>query len=151
MKTQREIIKKVLDYIENNLETKMDLDSVSKSVGYSKYHLNRLFTEEAGCTIYKYIQLRRLTDAAKKLVETDKQITQIAYDAGYNSQQAFTFAFRQIYECTPQSYRKAGIFKPKQARITLRGHMENSRRVVSVVYDLAVYRKSIYKTEGKAA
>lgn len=134
----KEVIKKILDYMEKNLENDIDLDKISREAGYSKYHLNRLFTEETGCTIHKYLRCRRLSVAAEKLVETDIPISQIAYEAGYSSQQAFTLAFREIYLCTPQKYRKSGIFKPRQNRI-------------SMIYEFETYLASIKNTEAKAA
>jgi len=48
-----------------------------------------------GVTIYKYLQNRRLTVAAEKLVKTDNPIMQIAYETGYDTQQSFSFAFNQ--------------------------------------------------------
>ncbi len=55
--------------------------------------------------------------AAQKLVETDQPIVEIAYESHYDSQQAFTLAFKQLYECTPNIYRKNGVFYPKQSKI----------------------------------
>ena len=55
--------------------------------------------------------------AARKLAETDQPIVDIAFEAGYSSQQAFTLAFRCVYACTPQKYRRRGVFIPKQSRI----------------------------------
>lgn len=43
MKGQKEVIKKVIDYIEQNIEKEISLDNISKSIGYSKFHLNRVF------------------------------------------------------------------------------------------------------------
>lgn len=120
MNTHKEIVKKVIDYIEDNLENEIDLEKIAESIGYSKFHLNRIFTEETGCTIYKYLQARRLTIAAEKLVDTDEPITQIAYDAGYNSQQAFSQAFKQVYLYPPKTYRDIGIFVPKQNKIVMK-------------------------------
>ena len=74
MKDQKEVVKKVIDYIENHLENHINLDQISKSIGYSKFYLNRIFTECTGITLYKYIQNRRLTVAAEKLVKTDTPI-----------------------------------------------------------------------------
>lgn len=88
MNPNKEITKNVIDYIERHLELKMDLDRIAKYAGYSKFHLNRIFTEETGTTIHKYLQLRRLTIAAEKLATTEISIAQIAYEAGYNSQQS---------------------------------------------------------------
>ncbi len=119
MKDQKEVVGKVIDYIEKNLENKINLDSISKTIGYSKFHLNRIFTEQTGITIYKYLQSRRLTIAAEKLVKTDTPITQIAYDAGYDTQQSFSFAFKQVYLYPPKTYRNIGIFIPKQNKISM--------------------------------
>ena len=79
MKDQKEVVKKVIDYIENHLENRISLDQISKNIGYSKFYLNRIFTEYTGITLYQYIQHRRLTVAAEKLVKTDTPILQIAY------------------------------------------------------------------------
>ena len=119
MKNQKEIVKKVIDYIEKNLEKEINLDNISKNIGYSKFYLNRVFTEQTGVTIYKYLQNRRLTVAAEKLVKTNKPITQIAYEAGYDTQQSFSFAFKQVYLYPPKTYRDIGIFLPKQDRISM--------------------------------
>lgn len=118
MKNQKDIIEKAIDYMENNMERRINLDNISKNIGYSKFYLNRIFTEYTGITIYKYLQNRRLTVAAQKLVESDKPITQIAYEAGYDTQQSFSFAFKQVYLCPPKIYRDNGIFIPKQNRIS---------------------------------
>ena len=119
MKDQKEVVKKVIDYIEKNLEKEISLDNISKNIGYSKFYLNRIFTEYTGITMYKYLQNRRLTVAAEKLVRTDKPIMQIAYEAGYDTQQSFSFAFKQIYLYPPKIYRDIGIFMPKQNRISM--------------------------------
>ena len=119
MKEQKEIVKKVIDYIEENLDKEINLDKISKKIGYSKFYLNRIFTKYTGVTMHKYLQNRRLTVAAQKLVKTDKPIVQIAYEAGYDTQQSFSFAFKQIYLYPPKLYRNMGIFAPKQSRIFL--------------------------------
>lgn len=52
----------------------------------------------------KYIQMRRLTVATEKLVNTEKPIIEIALEANYSSQQSFTSAFCLLYEMPPQKY-----------------------------------------------
>lgn len=113
------VIKKVVDYIETHIEEDLPLDKIADTLNYSKFYLARIFTEETKCTVYKYIQGRRLTLAAQKLVETEQPIVEIAYEAHYDSQQAFTLAFRQVYGCTPKIYRKNGVFYPKQSKISM--------------------------------
>lgn len=108
------VTKKVITYIESHLQEELSLDQIAKELNYSKFYIARSFAEDTGSTIYKYIQGRRLSIAAKQLVETQKPIVEIALEAKYNSQQAFTLAFRQVYLCAPLAYRKQGTFYPKQ-------------------------------------
>lgn len=119
------IAQRILRYIEDNLEKKLSLDQISEEFSYSKYYMARTFKEHTGMTLYKYIQGRRLEEAARKLARTDRPIVDIALEAGYSSQQAFTLAFRCAYACTPQEYRRAGIFTPKQGRISMRMGMRS--------------------------
>ena len=132
------IIMKVIDYIEDNLDGTLSLDEVADKAGYSKFHLNRLFSESVGFTIYKYIQTRRLTVAAEKLVNTKMPIIEIAYESNYDSQQSFTLAFRKLYLCTPQRYRIIGIHIPKLNRFTISNNF-------MMIYKFAV------KCEGRVA
>lgn len=117
---EKTVVEKIVDYIEKHLDEELSLDKIAKELNYSKFYIARTFSEKTGKTIYKYIQGRRLTLAAQKLVETEKPIIEIAYEAQYNSQQAFTLAFHQSYLCSPQIYRKNGIFYPKQLRIGMK-------------------------------
>lgn len=91
-------IETVIDFIENHLDGKLELDTVAASVHYSKYHLHRMFTETVGMTIHDYVSRRQLTEAAKLLVFSKKSIIDIALICGYESQQAFTSAFKAMYK-----------------------------------------------------
>lgn len=117
---EKTVVDKIVDYIEKHLDEELSLDKIAKELNYSKFYIARSFSNKTGETIYQYIKGRRLTLAAQKLVETRKPIIEIAYEAQYNSQQAFTLAFHQLYLCTPQIYRKNGIFHPKQTSISMR-------------------------------
>ncbi|SHK43733.1 AraC-type DNA-binding protein [Clostridium cavendishii DSM 21758] len=109
-----------IDYIEDHLSEKLDLDIVANAVHYSKYHLHRTFTASVGLTIHDYIQRRKLTEAAKLLVFSNKPIIEIALIAGYESQQAFTSIFKAMYKKSPNQYRKEQEFYPLQLRFVLK-------------------------------
>ena len=55
----------------------------------------------------QYVKNIRIGIAAKMLAETDKQITQIAYESGYNNLANFNHYFKKIMEKTPTEYRKS--------------------------------------------
>ena len=98
----KSIVEKAISYIENHLNEDLSLDELAKNLHYSKFYLERIFAENLDCTVYRYIKERRLAEAAQKLIETDKPIVEIALEARYSTQQAFTLAFRKRYLCTPQ-------------------------------------------------
>jgi AraC family transcriptional activator of mar-sox-rob regulon len=119
----KDLILEIIEHIESNLDQEMNLDTIADMFGYSKFHLNRIFCKAVGVTIYKYIQFRRLSVAAEELVTTDKPIVEITYDAGYQSQQAFSIAFRQFYGYSPLQYRHTGVFTPLLKRFTAQNIM----------------------------
>ena len=112
-------IETVIDYIESHLDEKLDLEKVSGAVHYSKYHLHRMFTNTVGMTIHDYVQRRQLTEAAKLLVFSSRPIIEIAFFCGYESQQAFSSAFKSMYKVPPAQYRDQGNFYPLQLRFVL--------------------------------
>ena len=118
-------IEKVIDYIENNLSNKLDLEKISEAVHYSKYHLHRLFSDTVGMTIHDYVGRRQLTEAAKLLVFSDRPIIEIAFICGYESQQAFSSAFKLMYKIPPAQYRENREFYPLQLRIALHRNIVN--------------------------
>ena len=116
-------IEAVIDYIENHLDGKLELETVAEAVHYSKYHLHRLFTDTVGMTIHDYVQRRQLTEAAKLLVFSDQPIIEIALICGYESQQSFSSAFKAMYKSPPAEYREKRCFYPLQLRFTLHRNM----------------------------
>ena len=112
-------IEAVINYIEHHLDGKLELETVAEAVHYSKYNLHRLFTETVGMTIHDYVQRRQLTEAAKLLIFSNKPIMEIALICGYESQQAFTTAFKTMYKSPPAEYRTNRSFYPLQLRFTL--------------------------------
>ncbi len=110
-----------IEYIEEHLTDKIDLDSIANAVHYSKHHLHRMFTNTIGLTLHDYIQRRKLTEAAKLLLFSDKPILDIALVAGYESQQAFTSIFTAMYKQPPNKYRENEKFYPLQSKFEFTG------------------------------
>ena len=114
-----------IDYIESHLHEKLDLDTIAEALHYSKYHLHRMFTGTVGMTIQTYVQRRRLTEAAKLLVFSNRSILEIALTAGYESQQSFTDSFRAMYKKAPNQYREEEESYPLQLRYVLHENPAN--------------------------
>lgn len=115
-----QLISEALDIIENQLdEDTLNLDSLAETLGYSRYHLHRLFTAVTGYSLHHYIQRRRLNEAAELLVRTDQSILDIALRAGYQSQRAFSKSFRALFQCSPAAFRRHKTLLPRQLKYDL--------------------------------
>lgn len=127
-------IQTVLDYVERHLGEDLSLEQIAKEFHYSKYYIARAFTHTYGKSFYQYVKARRMTVAAQALAETAKPIVEVAYEAHYSSQQAFTLAFHQEYLCTPQEYRRKGTFIPKQPKLALHASKKNNNYFINNSY-----------------
>ncbi len=115
----------VINFIEEHLDQKLDLETIATAVHYSKFHLHRVFSDIVGITIHDYVVRRQLTEAAKLLVFSQKPILEIALICGYESQQAFTSAFKAMYKIPPAEYREREAFYPLQLKFSLHKAVTN--------------------------
>ena len=125
MDNNLQMIGRAVDYIEEHLtEENLSLDRITGEIGYSKYHLHRMFTFVVGIPIHRYILRRRLTEAARMLVFTAKPLTDIALCSGYDTQRSFSRSFKSMFRCTPSFYRKRNDFLPLQMKYDVRNRRE---------------------------
>jgi len=100
-----EIVRKIVDTLEENLLTTWKLEHYAEKIGYSKFYLTRQFKKETGLTIIEYIRKRRLAVSAFLLLHTDYTILDISIECQFQSQEAFTRAFKELYRMPPGKYR----------------------------------------------
>jgi AraC family transcriptional regulator len=92
-------------FIESHLAEELPLDRIAATVGVSTFHLCRAFAAATGHSVAAYARARRLTHAAAALANGAPDILDVALAAGYGSHEAFTRAFRQHFQTTPESVR----------------------------------------------
>ncbi|MBN5232418.1 helix-turn-helix domain-containing protein [Serratia marcescens] len=100
------IIEAVIVWIHENIDKRLRIDDLSQFSGYSKWHLQRLFTKHTGKTIANYIRSIRLQLAAKDLINTKDTVLDISLRYGFESQQNFTKSFSREFNTPPGNYRK---------------------------------------------
>ncbi|MEO8484513.1 MAG: AraC family transcriptional regulator [Acidobacteriota bacterium] len=96
---------KALWFIESHLGDDLPLDRIADAVGVSPFHLCRAFPVTTARSVAAYVRARRLSEAARALAAGAPDILTVALDAGYGSHEAFTRAFRQQFETTPEDVR----------------------------------------------
>lgn len=125
MENNIKTIQFLVNYIEEHIDDNITLEELADTVGYSKYHLHRMFTSLVGFSVHQYVIRRKLTESAKKLLFSELPILEIALNAGYESQQAYTLAFKRLYKMTPQVFRRKHEFKPIQLKFDMSGNLTN--------------------------
>lgn len=113
----KERIQRAIDYIEHNLTGEVLLGRVAAEACWSAYHFMRTFHAITGRTVAEYIRDRRLDLAAYRLVFGNDRILVIAGEVGYETQEAFTRAFKRSYGATPGSYRAVGAYSIRRPRM----------------------------------
>lgn len=103
-----EQVQRGIDFVERNLEVDLDLADVSRAAGMSHWHFQRIFRALTGETLKTYVRSRRMANALQRLLQSRTRILDIALEAGFESQESFTRAFKAAFGMTPGAYRKIG-------------------------------------------
>ena len=94
----------------------LDLQALARDAALSRYHFHRVFRGMIGETPLGMHRRLRLERAAARLLETDEPVTAIAFEAGYETHESFTRAFRKAYGDAPLEFRKRTRERPQCSR-----------------------------------
>jgi AraC-like DNA-binding protein len=83
----------------------LDLSSLARVAHVSESHFGREFRATFGETPHRYLQRRRVERAMELLRGTDRPVTEICLDVGFNSLGTFSRTFRAIVGESPTAYR----------------------------------------------
>lgn len=103
-------LNKVMSYIEENLTNQIRHESLASMAGCSVYEFSRVFSFLTGMSVSEYIRRRRLSQAVFDIQGGRERVVDIALKYGYESQAAFTRAFKELHGVAPLSARKTGVF-----------------------------------------
>jgi AraC family transcriptional regulator len=101
----RDKLRKVIEYINENLEHDLSLDAIAATIGMSSYHFARMFKQSIGLAPHQYVIERRLKQAQVLLTTTELTILEVSFRVGFKSQSHFTRLFRKLTGITPRAYR----------------------------------------------
>ncbi len=93
-------------YIWRHLDEPLRLDALAREVAFSPFHFHRLFAGLVGESIGEYVRRLRLERGALELRYGRKPLPLVAHEAGYETQEAFTKAFRARFGVPPGVYRQ---------------------------------------------
>lgn len=96
----------VIKYIHEHYREPLKNEFLASLAGYHPYYLNRVFVETKGKTLHQYVLGVRISTAEQMLISTDKPISIIAEETGFNNPLSFTAAFKTKLGITPAEFRK---------------------------------------------
>jgi AraC-like DNA-binding protein len=108
-------------WIDARSDRPIDLNDAAAEAGVSPFHFLRLFAAVLGVTPHQYLVRLRLRHAARLLAEDDRDVTDIAYDVGFNDLSNFVRSFHRAAGASPLKFRQAsrGMRKIFQERLGL--------------------------------
>jgi AraC-like DNA-binding protein len=101
-----EKIREALDYINSNFTEDISRENLAASLDLNTDYFCRAFKICTGETPWEYINSLRISLAADMLANTDRPITTIAFETGYESIRTFNRAFKRIKNISPTDFRK---------------------------------------------
>ena len=101
-----ESIKTALTYIKDNYHEKIYISDLAKQVNLNEQYFCRLFKRAIGHSPMEYINEYRIKQTRRLLEETDRPVTEICLECGFNNMGNFLREFRKFTETTPLQYRK---------------------------------------------
>jgi AraC-like DNA-binding protein len=102
----QKLIASISDYVRDNHKKSISLSDLSRALGYEYSYMSRYFKSCFNMTFTELINVYRLESAIKLLHESDKSITEIAYESGFKSVRTFNCFFKKSTSVTPSEYRK---------------------------------------------
>ena len=95
--------------IDERWHEKLTLDSIARACGLNRAKLTRGFRELFACTIAEALAERRLGEASRMLLTTDKPVSSIGYENGYLNNASFARAFSRRFGRSPSDFRACGV------------------------------------------
>ncbi len=112
--SNREKLQIIYSHIINHYFNKIELQEIAKMVDLSPNAFCRFFKQLTKKTLTEVVNSYRLNHAVNLLTSTSLNISEIAYDSGFNTIPYFNTVFKQSYGCHPSQYRKARLGQIQQ-------------------------------------
>jgi AraC family transcriptional regulator len=104
----RDFLADTLATIEAKLFAPLSVAALAQAAGLSPWHFSRAFTARLGESVMGYVRARRLEAAAFRLSAANPPaLIDLAFDCGFESQEAFTRAFRRRFGVPPGQFRRS--------------------------------------------
>ncbi|MEO8702827.1 MAG: AraC family transcriptional regulator [Kofleriaceae bacterium] len=130
-----EIVTRAVRRVTATLDGAVDLAALAREAALAPLHFHRIFRGMIGETPLELHRRLRLERAALQLASGDAAITTVAFDAGYETHEAFTRAFRRAFAMSPSEFRddqqraREGCERPRSCELVARSGIHFAREL----------------------
>lgn len=98
-------VERILQYVSGHLRQPMTLYQIADQLHLNRQYAGRIFKQVTGSTFNEYVLSRRIHEASRLLIQTNRSVTEICLDCGLSSLSYFSRAFRGQMGVPPEKYR----------------------------------------------
>lgn len=102
----KRLVEKTCEYLIKNIDQELNQVNIAKAMNTNRDRLARAFKEEMGMGVASWLRQQRMNVARDLLTRTDRSVFEISVSVGYHDQANFSTTFKNIFEQSPQQYRK---------------------------------------------
>ncbi len=106
-------IERALELLNSDIQKRWTVELLARAVGLSRAVFARQFSRILGLSPIRYLTQERMRTAAALLLTTDATLPEVAAQVGYQSEFAFSRAFKRQYRVPPSEYRKQPRIQPR--------------------------------------
>jgi len=145
------LLTEALEYVEEHIGDEIKTEDIAEACHCSKSTLEKMFRCVNGISVHDYLVRRRMMRAARQLwMEPEQSLLNIALQYGYSTNESFSRAFKNIWNCNPSEFRARKKFSELYPKLFVSGFKEDDymrdRKCVDIseLYDLFVSRKECF-------
>jgi AraC family transcriptional regulator len=106
-------LKRVSDYIANNLDENISLSQLATIAGMSPHYFSELFKQSTGCTPHNYVLMQRMERAKQRLRDPQCSVIEAGLDTGFQNASHFARIFRKLEGTTPSRFRADNVLRAR--------------------------------------
>ena len=112
------LLRKIEAYLAEN-NGSVSTKELAQRVHLSPCYFSKLFKKQTGLTFTEYRRRARVEKAKRLLLDPYRRVSEVAFEAGFESIPYFNRVFRRFVTCSPSQYRAAVLRSTKDKRLTI--------------------------------
>lgn len=102
---KNQLFNDIVDYVSWHISENIKVTEIAEYFGYNEKYLSTFFHKFSGIPLKQHILQCKIDHAKAELTDTNRSISQIAYNIGFSDPHNFTNAFKKITGFSPTEYR----------------------------------------------